>query len=432
MKTIDLGKSGEIGPAIDLSIVDSLDHPRLFVVVEDDEVVELSLKSPQSPEIVDRIAASALGIQPRRLTMIDGTMYVSGKGGIVRLSDRKKIFSSDEDVSRVARCELGLIACIGRRVFRVEDERYIGSASEVQMIAASSSAPPLAFARQGDAGVLVGLMNSDVREVDAQNATISVPGQLQSMRAAGDRLWIVTDQTISGYRIGERTLTDPIHVDVVGARDVGQVNENYLVVAGTFGRAMYRIATDSKGSGEKFVQVQREPSRLSQAVTDGRHILAGSREGLWMYLINARAELTTRQFEFAPPPSLTSASVASAQARISEDRRTLTMTWNVGGGQASQTWDYSDPQGAQFQCVVPIDGDFWVGHGRGLTVLKPIPPVPQTKNGRNQEIDRVAGNIRIDGPVRYIFPLLVGGGASFVSEFGGFGVAQFVEEPIAK
>jgi hypothetical protein len=52
---------------------------------------------------------------------------------------------------------------------------------------------------------------------------------------------------------------------------------------------------------------------------------------------------------------------------------------------------------------------------------------PRDKNAA--PVDTVAGSVRLAGPVIYIFPLLVGGGASYVSEFGGFGVVQFVEEP---
>jgi hypothetical protein len=43
----------------------------------------------------------------------------------------------------------------------------------------------------------------------------------------------------------------------------------------------------------------------------------------------------------------------------------------------------------------------------------------------------VLGRVRIPGPVLYIYPLLIGGGVSFVSERGGFGVAELVDEPIA-
>ena len=81
------------------------------------------------------------------------------------------------------------------------------------------------------------------------------------------------------------------------------------------------------------------------------------------------------------------------------------------------------------RCVAAVDGDFWIGHDRGVTVIKSVEAVP-VKGAAPRASDRILGRLRFAGPVLHIHPLLVGGGASFVSEFGGFGVAKFIEEPI--
>ena len=85
---------------------------------------------------------------------------------------------------------------------------------------------------------------------------------------------------------------------------------------------------------------------------------------------------------------------------------------------ASQTYDWQEPVTTVFHTIAAIDGELWLGHDRGITVLRPAHP----------ESERVAARIRVPGGVQFIFPLLVGGGASFVSEYGGFGVVRYVNQ----
>ena len=436
LKTMDLGKRGETGPAVDMLLQPLEPAKRLWIVIEDDELLEVSLVLPQAPGIVNRTSAAELGIRPRRLSMVDDELYVSGHGGVVRVRDRQKIFSSEQDVSRVARGETGLMACVDRQVIRLADGKYLGSATDFPM----ATAEHVVFVRQAEKGGHVGLMTPQVREVDAHRATVAVPGNINSVRMVNNRLWIATDQMIVGYAVGDDSaLVDPIYIDVLGATDLSLVNDDLLAISGTFGRAVYRMTPTDVGDPPAFVKIHREPSRLSMAVSDGRHILAGSAEGLWMYLINSRVDLTVRQFENAPPPPKSSATVATGVAKISEDRLSLTITSNsvdpATGEKLRVT--HSEPGGSKIFSVEAVGGDFWVGHERGITVLHADPPPLDEKASKKDRQafqlareNRVAGRIRFDGPVLYIYPLLVGGGASFVSEFGGFGVAKFVEEPI--
>jgi hypothetical protein len=452
LKAIDFGKFGETGPAIDL-LMDAT-RQRLFAVIEDDELVELSIETPLSPTIVERISATELGIKPRRLSMIDDEVFASGVGGIVRLRDGRKIFSNEGDVSRVAKTDLGMVACVGRRAFRVDDGRYVGSASELQSFAGGEQ--KLLFQRQGEEGALVGLMSADVREIDAKTGTVAAPGHVRSVRIIGDRLWIVSDASITGYAIQENSLSEPLHVNVLGGFDLAPAGANALAIAGTFGRAIYEFGLQQATNGPqpvgdtvegsqpassnsrqrtaegRFVQVHREPSRLSYAMTDGRNILAGSHEGLWMYLINSRAELTTRQFERQPPEPSLSATVMNSQAKISEDRRSLKISQSEQATPIAEPFVFTLADDCLLHCVTAVDGEFWVGHDRGVTVLRPQPPVIEKSKGKGAAagaFERVRAEVRLPGRVRYIYPLLVGGGASYVSEYGGFGVLQFVDEP---
>lgn len=434
IKTLELGPRGETGPAVDM-VIDQAGN--MFIVIEDDHVLRLSLEVPHSPKETARYSAAQLGIRPRRLSIVGGQVYVSGVGGVVRLADRRKFFDSPEDVGRVARGDAGLIACVGRRVIRLEDGRYLGSASDLALLTGSTSAVSdgaLIFARQGEQGVLAGLMTPDIREMDAERATTALPGTWRSTRVIGDRLWIVTDSAVAGFRFSDGTLSDPIHVNVVGARDLVGVGTERLAIVGSFGRAFYNIKANQVGQGEAFWQVHREPSRLTLAVSDGRNILAGSNEGLWMYLINARAELTTQALAGVPPQPPTSAVVTGAQANIAEDRKSIVITSSGQPAGAGVPFVHAEEIGCLIHSVAPVDGEFWIGHDRGITVLRAGPLVKLGDDQKQSEeatllpAYHVAGRLRLTGPVRYIYPLLVGGGASFVSEYGGFGVAEFVVE----
>lgn len=438
LKTIELGPRGQTGPAIDLALSDKPAR-RLWVVIQDDELLELTLDLPQAPSIVNRLSAQRLGIRPRRLSRVGDDLFVSGPGGVVRVRDLQRIFSTTEDVSRVAPSAFGFVACIGRQAIRLDDGKYIGSATD--FVAMSNSGP--VFIRQAEQGALVGLMTPQIREVDTQRATIAVPGVVNSVRLFHGRLWIATDRTVTSYRVEDTALTDPLDVDLLGSSDIAPLAEDLLSIVGTFGRATYRLTETQRGEPPAFVKIHREPSRLSMAVTDGRHILAGSDEGLWMYLINSRADLTSRQFENLPPPPRTTASVANGTARISDDGLSVTITSSAADPKTGVKETFTHTEAVEsvpvrIRCVEAVDGDFWIGHDRGITVIRAPRPPLDPKASRTEQAaarqaasNRVVGRIRVCGPVLYIYPLLVGGGASFVSEFGGFGVAKYVEEPLS-
>jgi hypothetical protein len=444
LKRVAFGTFGEIGPAVDLVAVDN----RLWVVIEDDEVVEVSIDVPQLPVIVSRIDAAALGIRPRRLSVVERDVFVSGPGGAVRLRDRQRVVNQVEDA---------LVYASGRQVRRAADNAFVGSASDLQPLPPEFDMPGvMAFIRQGEQSALIGLLSRDVREIDARRATIAAAGVVHSVRAANGKLWVVNSSGVTAYTVQSDSLELALQCHVGGALDVGLLNENYLAVCGTFGRAIYRIHKDDHGSGESFVAVHRDASRLSGAVHDGQHILAGSDEGLWMYLINARVELTTKTWEtqrradlLAPPPPKVLAATINAQAKLSEDKRSVVIT-PAGSGATTDprnsTHTYSEPDNGTIYCVSAVDGDFWLGHDRGITVLRVAAADqsmrgPRSRNlanggaqsaaGKSSPIEiAVAGQLRLPGPVLYIYPLLVGGGASFVSELGGFGVAKFINEPV--
>jgi len=89
-----------------------------------------------------------------------------------------------------------------------------------------------------------------------------------------------------------------------------------------------------------------------------------------------------------------------------------------------------------YACVLAsVDGDLWVGHTDGITVLRPASApssdgatVATSSQGELVIVKR--GELRLPGPILWIHPLRTGLGAVWVSHFGGMGLAEFTpDEP---
>ncbi len=408
--TIDFGPIGETAPATDML----LDGDRLYVVLRDEAVVELTLADPWNPQITSRVTAERLGISPRLLSRAAGALFVSGAGGVVRWSDGRLMLADRGIVSRVGRATVGLVACIDRRVIRLDDGEYVGSASDFSRLGDAFKMPDtLIFTRRSKTGSLVGLMSANVREVDSKRATVAIGGAVRSVRAFAGRLWIVGDDHIASYKVTNDALTDPMRINILGARDVDRIDDNYLAVAGSFGRAIYRISDDDNGPGDEFVFSHREPSCLTQAQSDGLRVMGLGREGAWLYRIASHADYVSEPPSELPSPR-TSVVIDTASATISQDGKSVDLR---ARGVPSM---FTEPGDIQLYCLAAVDGDIWVGHDRGITVVRPD----------HSGAVAVQGRLRLEGPVRYIFPRLAGGAAVYVSEYGGFGVAGFVPEPV--
>ncbi len=442
---VPLGTFGGCGPVIDLAI----DGGRLWAVVEDDAVVELSIRAGFAPTIRETISSERLGILPRTLSVVDDEVYVSGVGGVVRLGDFRRMFTSDEMCGSVARVGDELVTCVGRSVYRMTDGGYIGAASVLvrlpDSIVTQGDAPALqppqpprpphfAYALHTEGSALAGVLDADVREVVGIKSTVAVPERLERLRVQGERLHLVSPQGIDIYDLAAGTLRLVESIDVLGARDVVQLDERTSIIVGSAGRAIYEH--DSKGGPGRFTVAEREASRLTMATGDGLNILAGSREGAWMYLVNARAELTRRTIESAPPGPRT-ANAGNAQATISLDGLTLSVRPAPIGGENVEPWEYREPKAARLHTVLAVDNDFWVGHDRGITVLhsdggrslldpKVVAQAKKESRSAMAMANPVKERLRLPGPVRYLFPVLTGSGAAYVSEFGGFGAAEFI------
>ncbi len=397
LTSLELAPIGVSGPATDLLAVGD----RLFVVLQGSEVIDLSTADPRRPRILGRTGAVELGVEPMALSLVGGELYVSGRGGVVRWSDRM-LWLEGMDCRTVVECDLGLVACVGRRVYRLDDADYVGSAGELFAVPdATGLAAPLVFVRQGAGRTSVGLMSGVIRELDVRLATVSVPGVVRRVRVDDGRLWVIADQRIAAYPISGDRLLDPVMYEIAGAWDMDFIDagpDRRVVVAGAFGRAIVRLGP---GPGVTVEHEHREPAGLIGAQSDGRFVLAGGPYGSWLYEPGGMASPSPLAPDAAMGQRLSAVTMSGTAARTA-DGKAVTLS---GGGV------YREPGSPMIRCLVAVEGNLWVGHDHGITVM--------TVDGE------VLGRLRLDGPILNIFAVS-GGGAVWVSERGGFGTARLV------
>ena len=433
---LELAPRGTTGVVSDFAV----DGSRVFVVLADDWVVELDATEVRETKVVNRWGRAEITIAPRFVSIVGEDVWVSGNGGAIRLADalphgavppealrdpkfepvRPEIFLEGRMAGRVVPAKGGPVACVGRRIFRVADGSYLGSASMLVPLP-DSAGGGYAFALQATEGAQVGLMDESFRERSAG----AVPGLVHSVRVFDDRFFAVNDFEVATWRLEpkidasadgsasgtEFVLGAPLSVPVKGARDVAKVQRNRFAVAGSFGRSLYRYLPEGDRPGDTFYWSRRLPGRLEVSVTDRRRVLAASREGVWLYLIGEEAEMSDKPIE-APDRPIIAAETAWGSAKIDESRETV--TFRIG----DRAQVLAPSRGGLVSGLGIADGRVWVGHDHGIDVIK----YDQT-TGEVYSEER----IRLDGPIVAMYPNRVGGGITYVSRFSGFGVIRLVD-----
>ena len=400
----------------------------LVGVVRRDGVVRWDLSVPRQPMLIDRVSARSLGIRPHRLSVVGNELYISGEGGVVRASDGRRFLPSAAMAGAVVATSQGVAAVVGRRLERLEDGRFIGAASDIVPLPPGAGLDGgFAFMLQAPGGCTVGIMGPDLRERSAE----AMKGAFARIRLAGGRLWILGDAEMASWAIREGRMEEPVYAKVKGLRDIAPLSDNLYAAVGSFGRAVYRLHDDREGSGDEFTDVHREPGRMERSIFDGRRVLAGSAEGFWSYPIRGKPTLSDKIVELTQVPE-TKAALAWGTATVSQgdgkaDTPDEMREVIVDGPQGKATW--SPPNGGWVSTVVAVDGDLWVGHSEGITVLRRggAPEAADDDAPKVLVLDEV-GSVRVPGPVMWLHPLRTGGGVAFVSRFGGMGVAELVPD----
>jgi hypothetical protein len=447
LSDLELAPRGTTGFVSDFVLLDDA----AFVVLFDDFVVEVDVSNQRDPRVVRRWGRRELGIAPRTASIVEAggrrEVYISGEGGAVRLADAESEGTTLDDdgkpipptppetflagrlVGSVVGAEGGPVACVGRRILRLADGAYLGAASRLAHAPRETGAAYL-FILQATEGAQVGLMGADFREISAS----ALKGEVHTVRVLDDRFIAVNDFEVATWKFapnpgadatvaadggtvppGALVLGELLSVPVKGARDIGKVKRNRFVVGGTFGRALYRYLPEGDKPGDTFYSVERLPGRLEVSVTDRRRILAASREGKWMYLIGEEAELTDRDIVSPDRPSFR-VDANWGVAIVNEARDEV----SIRVGERSES--YRPIRGGRIATTALADGRIWIGHDHGIDILGFD---PLTKEVVAED------RLYLEGPVFAIYPNRVGGGVSYVAQFGGFGVVRPLDEDAA-
>lgn len=417
---------GAGGPLSDLVV----EGDRAWAVSGATALVEFDVSGNGDPSVTASVDASELGIEPQLVSRAGGDTFVSGAGGVVRMSDRKR-FLTGTAPGHVVASPAGPVACVGRRILAVEDGRYLGAATALADLPEGLGPKGgFAFVLQGANGASVGLMSPAFAEV----ARASVPALVRRLRVCGDRLFAVTDRFLYAWRIDGALLVDHEEIPLKGARDIAMIRPNHYAVCGTFGRAMYRHKAEDRRDGDTFYNVERQPGMLEVSVADGRRVLAGGREGFWLWRIGGEAELTERTTDLTTIHDHELAAAWGSVRLVKEkapDGDEIGVAVEVSH---DGTKFRHEPDGKpRIFTIELVDGDVWVGHDRGLDVLRRVDAAPApAADARTGAAARppVAARIdvihrwRFEGPVLFIYPERIGGGASLVSLHGGFVLAK--------
>jgi len=429
---------GEGGPLVDLAV----SGDSAWAVSDATAVVSFDVADNADPRVSETVDAEDLGIVPRLVSRVGDEVYVSGEGGVVRLRDRTR-FLEGKAPKHVVDSGVGPVTCVGRRIVRIEDGRYLGAATDlVALPAGTGPAGGFAFVLQGGNGASVGLMSPAFAEV----RHAAVPAFVRRIRVLGDRLFAMTDRFIYAWRIDGNRLVEPEEIALKGGRDIALVKPNHYVVSGSFGRSMYRHKSEDRKDGDHFYNVDRQPGMLEVSVADGRRVLAGGREGFWLWRIGSDPELTDKTTDLTTirDPSLTAtwgtARIVTEKAADGTDRGVAVEVRHDG-----QVHRHAPEGDVQVRTIQLVDGDVWVGHERGVDVLRReevvAPPATggaaaggkatdgKAADGKAAAPQAVTAIVtkhrwRFEGPVLFIYPERIGGGASMVSLHGGFVLAK--------
>lgn len=427
---------GEGGSLVDLVV----SGDSAWAVSDATALVTFDVSQNSDPRVTETLDSGDLGIKPRLVSRVGEEVFVSGEGGVVRVRDRTK-FLDGQTPTHVVASTVGPVACVGRRIVRVEDGRYLGAATDlVPLPAGVGPAGGYAFVLQGQNGASVGLMSPAFAEV----RHAAVPAFVRRLRVLGDRLFAVTDRMLFTWKIEDGRLAEPEEIALKGGRDIALLKPNHFAVSGSFGRAMYRHKPEDRRDGDHFYNVERQPGMLEVSVADGRRVLAGGREGFWLWRIGGEPELTDKTTDLTTvrDPSLTAtwgtARIVTEKGADGIDRGVAVELRHDG-----KVHRHEPDGNAPVRTIQLVDGDVWVGHERGVDVLRredavapaatagaTAAPAAKSATADGKAPPPVAAQIvvkhrwRFEGPVLFIYPERIGGGASMVSLHGGFVLAK--------
>ncbi len=385
----------------------------LIAVLDRTAVIRIDRTNPTALMVVESITEKAMGIRPESISVVDGELYASGLGGVVRLDTGERFLAGSDVCGRVVGTSIGRVATRGGEIVRLSDGSVRGRATDLQMLnAGGGSTSLIAFVDQEKDSAHVGILDPNLKEV----ASVDVVGEVSRLREIDGRLWAITPSGITTWKVSGATMSDERKIRVRGALDIDMLDSNTYAVAGTFGRALYRLEADDQGAADEFFATTREAGRLERVLSDGRRIVAGSEEGNWLYVGGGTCEPSSNPIQTVNPPSSVAmgefgkATIEGADSSVyTVESAPRVVVEEKGTRQIIQM-----PQGSYARTIATIGSDLWIGHDDGIDVWR-------LTNGKMVRV----GRLRLQGPVTNIYPRRTNDGASWVSLYGGMGVAMW-------
>lgn len=402
MGRLPLAEAGTSRPIMDMALTGDT----LAVLLGDREVVMIDVSSPWRPVEDDRIEGTDIGMWPTTLATLDGDVVAIGPGGVRSLEGRHLLRSDEADVSDIVSHRGRVLYVSGRRIHRRAGGAYVGTASDLELAPPHPAIPEGAFlfARQERTGTLVGILGEDCRELDPSTWTTSVAGRIRGMRPRGGQVLVVGEDGLSVLRMTHEGLIHEWAWTCPDIEDATWLGDGRIAVSGGFGRAVIHV-------GDHAVTHWHEaPGGLKEAASTGDHLVARSAHGVWAY---QPGKAPTKVDGVAGPMTAPDQKAAVLGWSVSIDEVGTATVTAPGGVEHLEA-----PAGGRFRCVTATEDAFWLGHDRGILLLILESPEDEPMKARRL-------GVMVDGPVRCIEPLLLGGGVAFAAE-GGFGVVREV------
>ncbi|MBM4101877.1 MAG: hypothetical protein FJ256_06395 [Phycisphaerae bacterium] len=404
------GKSG--------ALVDMVGHGSdLVAVLDRTSILRIDISNPRAPMVIESMSEKTLGVRPESVSSVDGAIYVSGLGGVVRVDTGERFLAGGAVCGKVVGTAAGPVTTRGGEIVRLSDGSVLGSATTLVALPGRGIADRrFGCVVQGKDAARIGLLDGDLHE----RASEAFDGQVSHLRYIQGELWAITPKQIGVWRVDADGLSTLPPIRVRGAIDAALVAPNTYLIAGTFGRSLYRREEDARGPADEFFATTREAGRLERVLSDGRRIVAGSPEGNWLYMTGGSCEPSTNPIQTMNPPCATIEG-AFGKALIEgadTDAFTIEVAPRVIVEDKGQRQVLQMPQGSLARTVTNVGSDLWIGHDDGIDVWRRM----------NGSMVRVA-RVRLQGPVTNIYPRRTDDGASWVSLFGGMGVV--VWQPVS-
>ena len=387
---------------------------RLFALLDGREVVVLDISNVAQPKIVKRHSAASLGIIPRDLVVVNSWPVVIGDGGAVRLSDGRQLVKCDGTVTGITMSlNLGVVYASGRRIFDGDTTEFLGSATQLFALDDDANAEigTIVYTRDLDGATEIGLMSSSLRDLDAINGKLTLNGKQLHISIRSSRILVATDVAVYVLRIAPTELRLLREFDIQGVFDLGVISSNYLAMCGKFGRGVFRIKTDSGGSGNTLFRVERAHGSMSAGKFD-------------KYGVKIPAETATVHYKFDKSVQITDA----VSSGVEVPTKATILGWEAEIDAASGDIIISNANNLNYYLkwpsraytVVSISGNFWIGAEDGIYVIG------SDDNGQL----KVFGSVKLAGPIVQLIPQF-DGSAGFVAESGFAGIVELDYDVLA-